>query len=117
MVRDYLTEIYPKLIAEGKKTATEYMFPVVYGGVVKAITRQACWMIFKNLWRKTNIKQSISPHQFRHSLATHMLENGADLRSLQLLLGHENVTTVQVYTHLEVGNMRVMYDKKHPRSK
>jgi integrase/recombinase XerD len=64
----------------------------------------------------TGIQKKISPHMLRHSLATHMLKNGADLRSLQMLLGHENLATVQIYTHLDTSYVRSIYDAKHPRS-
>ena len=94
----------------------DYLFPVFYGNKAKPITRQAFWMILKNLWKKTGIQKSISPHQLRHSLATHLLKRGADLRSLQFLLGHENVSTVEIYTHIETSHLRAVYNKKHPRS-
>lgn len=93
-----------------------YLFPVWYGGVMKPMTRQACWAIIKKVWAKTGIAKTISPHMLRHSLATHMLKNGADLRSLQMLLGHENLSTVQIYTHLDTSYVRSIYDAKHPRS-
>ncbi|MFZ5954511.1 MAG: tyrosine recombinase [Candidatus Dependentiae bacterium] len=109
----YVTVIRPKLCQELR---SDYMFPILYGGSVRPITRQAFWVILKNLWKKTGIKKNISPHQLRHSLATHLLKRGADLRSLQQILGHENVSTVQIYTHVETTHLRKIYDKKHPRS-
>lgn len=109
----YVTVIRPKLCHELR---SDYMFPILYGGSVRPITRQAFWVILKNLWKKTGIKKNISPHQLRHSLATHLLKRGADLRSLQQILGHENVSTVQIYTHVETTHLRKIYDKKHPRS-
>lgn len=95
---------------------TGYLFPVKYAGTVRPITRQAFWGILKQLCKKAGINRSISPHQLRHSLATHLLQRGADLRSLQMLLGHENLSTVQIYTHVETSHLRQVYDKKHPRS-
>jgi len=95
---------------------TNYLFPVIYGKKIKPISRQAFWVVLKTLCKKAGIKKAISPHQLRHSLATHLLKKGADLRSLQLLLGHENISTVEVYTHIEVSHLRETYDKKHPRS-
>lgn len=93
-----------------------YLFPIVYGKKIKPISRQSCWIILKKLCSDAGIKKSVSPHQLRHSFATHMLEKGADLRSLQVLLGHENISTVQIYTHVETSQLRKIYDKKHPRS-
>lgn len=92
------------------------LFSTTYGGTSRTMTRQSFWMILKKLWAKTGNTRPISPHQLRHSLATHMLKNGADLRSLQLLLGHENIATVQIYTHVETAYLRTIYDKKHPRA-
>ena len=94
----------------------DYLFGTRYRGKIKAISRQACWIILKKLWKKTGSTKSISPHQLRHSLATHLLKKGADLRSLQMLLGHENISTVQIYTHVDTSHLREIYDKKHPRS-
>lgn len=114
MLRDYLDTVHKKFM-ENHET-TEYLFPTVYAGALKPISRQSFWAILKELCKKTSIKRAISPHSLRHSLATHLLKNGANLRSLQLLLGHENIATVQIYTHVEVSYLRKIYDKKHPRS-
>lgn len=93
-----------------------YLFPILYGKKIKPISRQSCWVILKKICEQAGIKRAISPHQLRHSFATHMLEKGVDLRSLQVLLGHEEITTVEVYTHVETSQLRKIYDKKHPRS-
>lgn len=117
MLKQYVDTTLKVFMSKGnKKRKGHYLFPVNYGGKIKPISRQAFWGILKALWKKTGIEKSISPHQLRHSLATHMLKNGVDLRSLQLILGHENLSTVQIYTHLETGYLRKVYDKKHPRS-
>ncbi len=114
MLNGYLATTHKNFINTHQKT--DYLFPTLYSGVIKPISRQAFWAILKELCKKTTIKRSISPHTLRHSLATHLLKNGANLRSLQLLLGHENIATVQIYTHVEVSYLRKVYDKKHPRS-
>jgi len=117
MLKKYLETVHKQFMqVDESRRRTEYLFPVCYGGRVRPITRQAFWTILKALAKKANIDRPISPHKLRHSLATHMLKNGADLRSLQLLLGHENLSTVQIYTHLETEHLRKVYDKKHPRS-
>lgn len=113
LLKEYLETVHYNIKS---KKATDILFPVLYAGTVRPITRQAFWGILKQLWKKTGINKSISPHQLRHSLATHLLKRGADLRSLQMLLGHENLATVQIYTHVETSHLRVVYDKKHPRS-
>lgn len=113
----YLKTSHRSFVAtDANQRQTNLLFPTFYGGKVKNITRQAFWIILKELWKKTGIERPLSPHVLRHSFATHMLKRGADLRSLQLLLGHENINTVQVYTHVETSYLREMYDKKHPRS-
>lgn len=117
MLKEYVdTGLKEFMKREKKRGKCDYLFPVHYAGKIKPITRQAFWAILKELWKQTGINRTISPHQLRHSLATHMLKNGIDLRSLQLILGHENLSTVQIYTHLETGYLRKVYDKKHPRS-
>lgn len=117
LLNEYFQAVHPHLTRQGDTTfETDLAFPVLYGRRIKAISRQALWLILKKLARTAGIKELVSPHKLRHSLATHMLKKGADLRSLQLLLGHEHLSTVQVYTHLDTEHLRDIYDKKHPRS-
>src|SRR5579859_343814 len=117
LLKDYIENIHPRLITrDGNKYETEYLFPIFYGQKAKHITRQAFWVILKKFAESINLKDLVSPHKLRHSLATHLLRKGADLRSLQLLLGHEQLSTIQIYTHLETDHLRDVYDKKHPRS-
>ena len=81
----------------------------------KKLTRMMIFTIIKALLPKANIKKNISPHSFRHSFATHLLENGADLRTIQTLLGHESVTTTEIYTHLDTKHLKKMLERYHPR--
>ena len=71
--------------------------------------------IIKALLPKANIKKNISPHSFRHSFATHLLENGADLKTIQTLLGHQSITTTEIYTHLDTKHLKKMLERYHPR--
>lgn len=113
LLKEYLEKFHPTLSHSRK---TNYLFPILYASTFRPITRQAFWGILKQLCLKAKLPKTISPHQLRHSLATHLLKRGADLRSLQMLLGHENLATVQIYTHIETSHLRKIYDKKHPRS-
>ena len=95
---------------------SDYLFPTLYANVVKPMTRQAFWGILKDVVAQTKLSKKISPHVLRHSIATHLLKKGANLRLLQMALGHERLETVQVYTHVEVSHLRKLYDEKHVRS-
>ena len=117
MLSDYLKKTRKDFMEKNDVlNGNDPLFPVRYGKKIKPLTRQAFWMILKQLAKGTSVEKKISPHQLRHTLATQLLNKGADLRSLQLLLGHENLSTVQIYTHLDIKRLRTVYDKKHPRS-
>lgn len=81
----------------------------------KQLTRAMVFTIIKQLCEKIGLKRSISPHTFRHSFATHLLENGADLRSIQLMLGHESITTTEIYVHADRSHLNQVMNKFHPR--
>jgi len=107
----YLKEVRPKLV----HSATEKAFFVNQRG--ERLTRQGIWQIMKGYARKIGLEKKVKPHTLRHSFATHMLSGGADLRSVQELLGHASISTTQIYTHLTSDHVRQAYDKAHPRAK
>ena len=81
----------------------------------RGLTRAMIFTIVKNLSEKCGLQKTISPHTFRHSFATHLLENGADLRAIQQMLGHESITTTEIYMHLDQTHLRDVVNQFHPR--
>jgi len=81
----------------------------------RALTRVMIFLIIKDLVSKTTIKKKVSPHTFRHSFATHLIEGGADLRAIQEMLGHESITTTEIYTHLDKAYLQSVITSFHPR--
>lgn len=108
----YLAEARPRL-AGARGGASPLLF-VGPGG--RPLTRQALWHIVLRAARRAGLRQHVSPHTLRHCFASHLLEGGADLRAVQLMLGHADISTTQIYTHLPSAAIRRMYDRFHPRA-
>ena len=110
-IKSYIENIRPEL--SRKKESLGYLF-LNYRG--DKLSRMGIWKIVANYSKVLNLSNKITPHTFRHSFATHLLEGGADLRVVQEMLGHSDISTTQIYTHLNKSKLKETYDKFHPRS-
>ena len=106
----YITNIRKEILLN---TISDFLF---ISKQKKVMTRQTFWHRIKYYVEKENINKNVSPHTLRHAFATHLLNHGADLRSVQLLLGHENISTTTIYTHIADERLKDIYNKHHPRS-
>lgn len=110
-LRSYL-ELARPAFAHGR--TTEALFLTHHG---RAMTRQGFWKLIGRYARAAGIRKAISPHKLRHSFATHLVERGADLRAVQAMLGHADIGTTEIYTHLSRGHLRRVYERHHPRAR
>ena len=109
-LQDYVRTIRPQLIADSSEKA---LFVNMNG---ERMSRQGFWKIIKYYQEKAGIEKDITPHTLRHSFAVHLLENGADLRSIQEMLGHADISSTQIYTHVVKRQLKDVYHKAHPRA-
>jgi integrase/recombinase XerD len=110
-VDTYTREVRPRFVHSNEEKA---LFVNQRG---ERLTRQGLWQILKGYAKNIGLEKQVKPHTLRHSFATHMLNGGADLRSVQELLGHANISTTQIYTHLTSDHVRQAYDRAHPRAR
>ena len=109
-IGDYVRDVRPQLIADSGETA---LFVNMNG---ERMSRQGFWKIVKHYQETAGISKDITPHTLRHSFAVHLLENGADLRSIQEMLGHADISSTQIYTHVVKKHLKDVYQKAHPRA-
>ena len=109
-IGDYVRDVRPQLIADSGETA---LFVNMNG---ERMSRQGFWKIIKHYQEKAGIQKDITPHTLRHSFAAHLLENGADLRSIQAMLGHADISSTQIYSHLVKQKLQDVYHKAHPKA-
>ena len=113
ILRSYIESARPEFIRSTCRASEDAAFLTRFG---RRMTRQAFWKILAAHARAAGITKPISPHKLRHSFATHLVERGADLRSVQAMLGHADIGTTEIYTHLSRAHLRSVYDKFHPRA-
>ncbi|MBV8377756.1 MAG: tyrosine recombinase XerC [Verrucomicrobia bacterium] len=109
-------QIALKAIQHYRSEANVHSGPLFVSKLRKRLSARSIWLMLKKHLSQTSIQLHVSPHKLRHSFATHLLDNGADLRSVQTLLGHANLSTTQIYTHLTMERVKKAYDEAHPRS-
>ena len=109
-IQTYLTQIRPSMIADPEEAA---LFVNLSG---ERMSRQGFWKIIKHYQQTANIQKDITPHTLRHSFAAHLLENGADIRSIQEMLGHSDISSTQIYTQIVKQNLKSVYNKFHPKA-
>ncbi len=113
-VEQYLSEVRPQLLrARRQAPAVPFLFINRLGG---KLSRVGVWKILVNYGRRAGLRARLTPHKLRHSFATHLLERGADLRSVQLMLGHADISTTQIYTHVVEERLKQIYKAHHPRA-
>lgn len=110
-LREYLEDARPYLVTDRRERA---LFVNRRG---ERLTRQGLWLILKQYVKASNLRGRVTPHTLRHSFATHLLRGGASLRNVQELLGHANISSTQIYTHIATDHLKQAYDKAHPRAR